>query len=274
MSSPFRLSDKFWSLARRLIPPPRKLHRFGGGRPRVPDRRVLEAIFFVLRTGCQWKALDATALGSGSTAHRRFQEWVSAGLFYRLWRVAARRYNEMRGIAWRWLSVDGCLTKAPLSRSEVVGPNPTDRGKQGVKRSLLVDGRGLPLALVVGPANRNDHLLLADTLDAMILRPSLRLGRPHLCLDRGYNDQNSRRVAARRGYIAHIRARGTAAPRRRNWRKRARHWVVERTHAWLNRYRRLLVRWERKVSNYQALLHFAFALIWVRAAAAAGAVAR
>lgn len=131
----------------------------------MPDRRVLAAILFVLRTGCQWKALDATDLGSGSTAHRRFQEWVRAGLFYRLWRVAARRYDEVQGLDWRWLSVDGCLTKAPLSRSEVVGRNPTDRGKQGVKRSLLVDGNGMPLALALGPANRNDHLLLAETLD-------------------------------------------------------------------------------------------------------------
>src|SRR3954471_15508414 len=93
-----------------------------------------------------------------------------AGLFYRLWRVAARRYDEVQGLDWRWLSVDGCLTKAPLSRSEVVGRNPTDRGKQGVKRSLLVDGRGVPLALVVGPANRNGHLLLADTLDGLVAR--------------------------------------------------------------------------------------------------------
>ena len=132
---------------------------------------MLAAIFFVLRTGCQWKALDVTGLGSGSTAHRRFQEWVGAGFFFRLWRVAARRYDEVRGIEWRWLAVDGCLAKAPLSRSEVVGRNPTDRGKQGVKRSLLVDGKGVPLALAVGPANRNDHLLLAETLDGLVALP-------------------------------------------------------------------------------------------------------
>jgi len=269
MGSTFRLSERFWSLARRLVPKPARVHPLGGGRPRVPDRRVLAAIFFVLRTGCQWKALDATGLGSGSTAHRRFQEWVGAGLFFRLWRVAAQRYDEVRGIDWRWLAVDGCLTKAPLSRSEAVGRNPTDRGKQGSKRSLLVDGGGVPLALVVGPANRNDHLLLADTLDGLVVRrPSRPALVQHLCLDLGYDDAGSRHEAARRGHVAHIRGRSEEARGRRSGRKRARRWVVERTHAWLNRCRRLLVRWERKVANHAAFLHFACALICDRATGA------
>jgi putative transposase len=269
MGSSFRLSERFWSLARRLIPKPARVHPLGGGRPRVPDRRVLAAIFFVLRTGCQWKALDETGIVSGSTAHRRFQEWVRAGFFFRLWRVAAQRYDEVRGIDWRWLSVDGCLTKAPLSRSEVVGRNPTDRGKQGVKRSLLVDGRGVPLALVVGPANRNDHLLLTETLDGLVARRPPRSALvQHLCLDLGYDDEGSRHEAARRGYVVHIRGRREEVQERRRGRKRARRWVVERTHAWLNRSRRLLVRWERKVTNYAAFLHLACALICLRAARA------
>jgi putative transposase len=271
-ASSFGLSERFWSLARRLIPKPARVHPLGGGRPRVPDRRVLAAILFVLRTGCQWKALDATGLGSGSTAHRRFQEWVGTGLFFRLWRVAARRYDEVRGIDWRWLAVDGCLTKAPLSRSEVVGRNPTDRGKQGVKRSLLVDAKGLPLALALGPANRNDHLLLAETPDGLVARrPSRSALAQHLCLDLGYDDAGSRREAAVRGYVTHIRGRSDEVrDGRRRARKRARRWVVERTHAWLNRCRRLLVRWERKVANHAAFLHLACALICLRAAGAGG----
>jgi putative transposase len=265
--SSFGLSERFWLLARRLIPKPARVHPLGGGRPRVSDRRVLAAIFFVLRTGGQWKALDATGLGSGSTAHRRFQEWVGAGLFFRLWRVAARRYDEVCGIDWRWLAVDGCLTKAPLSRSEVVGRNPTDRGKQGVKRSLLVDGRGVPLALTIGPAHRNDHLLLADTLDGLVVRrPSRSYLVQHLCLDLGYDDAGSRREVAKRGYRAHIRGRSDEVRQRHRARKRARRWMVERTHAWLNRFRRLLIRWERRGVNYAAFLHLACAMICLRAA--------
>jgi putative transposase len=216
----------------------------------VPDRRVVAAILFVLRTGCQWKALDATGLGSGSTAHRRVQEWGRSGLFFRLWRVAAHRYDEVRGIDWRWLAFDGCLTKAPLSRSEMVGRNPTDRGKQGVKHSLLMDGKCVPLALVVEPANRNDHLLLADTLDDFVARrPGCSALVQHLCLDLGYDNADSRKEPDRRGYVVHIHGRRDEARECRSGRKQARRWVVERTHAWLNRSRRLLVRWERKMAS-------------------------
>jgi putative transposase len=139
-----------------------------------------------------------------------------------------------------------------------------------VKRSLLVDGKGVPLALAVGPANRNDHLLLAETLDGLVARrPSRSALVQHLCLDLGYDDAGSRQAATRRGYVAHIRGPGEEVrPRRRHARKRARRWVVERTHAWLNRCRRLLVRWERKVANHAAFLHLACALICLRAAAA------
>jgi putative transposase len=119
---------------------------------------------------------------------------------------------------------------------------------------------------VVGPANRNDHLLLADTLDGLVARrPSRSALVQHLCLDLGYDDAGSRQEAARRGYVVHIRGRSEEARGRRNGRKRARRWVVERTHAWLNRSRRLLVRWERKVANHGAFLHLACALICDRA---------
>src|ERR671917_2768655 len=113
MNSSFQLSERFWSLARRLIPKPAKPHPLGGGRPRVPNRAVLAAIIFVLRTGCQWKALDATGLGSGSTAHRRFQEWVRAGLFFRLWRGGAPRRKQEEGGLWGRLVGGGCRAETP-----------------------------------------------------------------------------------------------------------------------------------------------------------------
>src|SRR5215210_8809984 len=86
----WRIPDVLWAMIGPLIPPPPKVHPWGAGvnRPRVPDRQVLDGIFFHLRTGCQWKALSATGICSGSTAHRRFQEWVQAGVFAQLWDVA------------------------------------------------------------------------------------------------------------------------------------------------------------------------------------------
>ena len=111
----FRVSDELWAVLEPLLPEHHNTHRFGGGRPRVPDRRCADAIFYVLRTGCQWQALDATDLCAHSTAHDRFQEWVAAGVFLRLWQAGVAQFDEMKGIEWDWLSMDGAMTKAPLS---------------------------------------------------------------------------------------------------------------------------------------------------------------
>jgi transposase len=113
----FRISDELWAKMEPLLPvlPVHvNTHRFGGGRPRVPDRKCLDGIFFVLRTGCQWKALDETGICSGSTAHDRFQEWVEAGVFLKFWEAGLLAYEQLKGIDWEWLSMDGCTTKAPL----------------------------------------------------------------------------------------------------------------------------------------------------------------
>src|SRR2546428_10529422 len=110
----FRVSDALWTRLQRLIPKHRNTHRFGGGKPRTPDRQCADAIFYVLRTGCQWAALDATDLCPHSTAHDRFQHWVAAGVFLRLWQAGVEQFEELKGVDWRWLSMDGAMTKAPL----------------------------------------------------------------------------------------------------------------------------------------------------------------
>lgn len=110
----FRVSDELWAVLQPLLPVHVNTHRFGGGRPRVSDRQCADGIFYVLRTGCQWKALDQTDLCAGSTAHDRYQEWVAAGVFLKLWQVGVDRFDELKGIDWEWVSMDGAMTKAPL----------------------------------------------------------------------------------------------------------------------------------------------------------------
>jgi putative transposase len=110
----FRVSDALWAVLEPVLPVHVNTHRFGGGRPRVPDRQCADAIFFVLRTGGQWAALDQTDLCARSTAHDRFQEWVAAGVFLQLWQAGVARFDELQGIDWAWLSMDGAMTKAPL----------------------------------------------------------------------------------------------------------------------------------------------------------------
>src|SRR5581483_4048969 len=124
----FRISDALWAVFQPLLPVHVNTHRFGGGRPRVPDRKCADGIFYVLRTGCQWKALDETDLGCGSTAHARFQEWEAAGVFLKFWQRGVECFDEMQGIDWNWLSMDGAMTKAPLGGKKS-GANPTDRAK-------------------------------------------------------------------------------------------------------------------------------------------------
>jgi putative transposase len=152
------------------------------------------------------------------------------------------------------------------------GKNPTDRGKLGTKRSVLTDGRGVPLSIVVAGANAPDMKLAAQTLDGIpILRPRPEgKRRQHLCLDKGYDFESVRRAVARRGYTAHIplkRKRGEPGivPIRHPGGK-ARRWVNERTHSWFNRFRRVLVRWEKKAANYLAVLHFVAAYYTFRQA--------
>ena len=109
----WRIPDALWSEIEPLLPAG-KAHPLGGHNPRVDNRRAMDAIFFVLRTGCQWNALNATGLCSSSSAHRRFQEWVAAGVFRRLWALEVASYDELVGLDWDWLAMDGAMTKAPL----------------------------------------------------------------------------------------------------------------------------------------------------------------
>jgi transposase len=149
------------------------------------------------------------------------------------------------------------------------GSNPTDRGKQGVKRSLLTDGHGVPLGVVIDGANRHDMKLVRATLASIVVaRPEPTEEEPQgMCLDKGYDYDEVRALLDEFGFTAHIRSRGEEAKDiAQEAGKRARRWVVERSHSWLNRFRRLLIRWEKKSENYLAFLHFACALVAFRAA--------
>ena len=149
------------------------------------------------------------------------------------------------------------------------GRNPTDRGKQGVKRSLLTEGHGVPIGLAVDGANRHDMKLARATIESMVVdRPEPSDEQPQgMCLDKGYDYDDVRATLEEFGFTAHIRSRGDEAnDLARDASKRARRWVVERTHSWMNRFRRILIRWDKKPEHYLAFLYFACALIAFRAA--------
>jgi putative transposase len=188
-----------------------------GGCRRVSDREAMDGILLVLRTGMRWNALKATGVCSSSSAHRRFQEWVEAGVFDEIWRQGLLEYD--------W--------------------------------SLLREAAGVPVGLAHDGANRHDSKLLELPLASVpIQRPEPTLQQPQgLCLDRGYDFPWVHELATERGLTPHIRGRGAEIKltlRRPGW--RARRWVVEACQSRLNRNRSLLLRWSKNDDNHLALL--------------------
>lgn len=128
--SPWLLSDEIWKRIEPLLPAQAERDPAIGGRPRVSNREAMNGIFFVLRTGCQWNALNATGIYASSTAHRRFQEWTEQRVFEKLWASGLEEYDEAKGIKWRWQSMDGAMTKAPLGGEK----NRTESDRSGKTR--------------------------------------------------------------------------------------------------------------------------------------------
>lgn len=130
----WEVSDAFWEKVAPLIPLPERnpnksyKRKAGGGRKPIPSRKIFEAILYVLRSGCQWKALPKERFGSPSTIHTHFLRWAGVGFFVALWQAGLAEYDDMEGIAWSWQSIDGAMVKAPITM-ESVGQNPPDRGK-------------------------------------------------------------------------------------------------------------------------------------------------
>jgi len=266
----WRMPDWLWQKVEPLLPPAPP-HPLGCHRARIPDRRVMDAILLVLRTGMQWNALAATAICNSSSAHRRFGG-VGAGrrLSGDLAPGAARLRCSRRprlGLAGGRRGDDQGAAGGRADR-----PQPHRSRQKGAKRSLLCEARGVPIGLACDGANRNDHKLLAPTLGSIpIERPAPTERRPQgLCLDAAYDNRESRELLASYALDAHIRSRGEEIElklRIPGW--RARRWVVEACHSWLNRNRALLVRWSKKAENHLALLQLACGLIAFKKAHAA-----
>jgi transposase len=161
----WRIPDRLWKRLEPLLPA-RPKHPLGCHNPRVPDRDAMDGIFFVLRTGCQWNALNATGICKSSSAHRRFIEWTEAGVFWEFWQRGLLAYDKVEGIDWSWLSMDGAMTKAPLgggkNRSKSNRPSQAWYQAQRADRSERRSdqrrrGRGQPQRLQDGARHDRAH---------------------------------------------------------------------------------------------------------------------
>jgi len=261
----FQVPKPLWKRIKKLLPkPPRER---GRGRPPVDNRAALNGIWYVLWTGCQWKAVHKDWFGvSSSVIHERFQTWQQNGIFARMMKLMVKFYSKRRKIKWKWQSIDSKSVPAPLGGSET-GKNPTDRGKQGAKLHLLVDKRGMPLAVHVTGANEHDQWSADELIVSMVVkRPKKE--KQHLCADKGYDYDDVHELVEQARYIAHIkhrRRRGEPVieecPMPGETRYPARRWVVERTLSWLTKRRSIRVRWCKKFDNWIAFVQFACAHI-------------
>jgi putative transposase len=257
--------DSLWSLIVQVLPPEKQPGT--PGRPALPHRQVVNGILYVLRTGCQWKSLRTEWFGASSSLHDRYQTWCKAGVWKKIFQLLLRFYDKLKGIRWRWQAIDSKSVAAPLG-GEKTGKNPTDRGKLGSKRHMLVDARGAPLAIVVSGANAHDKTCAVAVLKAQVVRrPKTTYRVHHLCADKGYDYPDVRQALRRRNYQVHIAKRGLSVEDipADKWHP-ARRWVVERTLSWQNDFRSLRTRWAKKADNWLGFLCFASALVLWRMA--------
>jgi len=148
-----------------LLPERKTNHPLGCHKTRISDRVVFGKLVEVLVFGCAyWRIADEEC--SESTLRRRRNEWIELGVMEKLREIALEAYDRLIGLQMADLAVDGCITKAPCG-GEKAGRSSVDRGKRGVKRSSVVDARGIPLGSVIAPANRHASPLLEATLDTL-----------------------------------------------------------------------------------------------------------
>jgi transposase len=253
---PSSIIAPIWDQFAALLPPHEVDHPLGCHRLRIPDRLVFDKLVQVLVFGCAYERIaDATC--SATTLRRRRDAWIAAGIMDHLQALALDAYDRMIGLELDDIAVDGCITKAPCG-GEVAGSSPVDRGKQGLKRSTVVDAAGIPLGTIAAPANRHDSPLLEPTLETLNrIDPLPDPVTVHL--DRGYDSDVTRDRLARRGLHGAIAARGKPAPVAASQR-----WPVERTNAWTNAHKKLVWCTERRARVIDFWLAFSAVIIIVR----------
>jgi transposase len=256
---PVCLFEPLWVQVSALLPDRPRVsptHPLGCHRERIADRVVFEHVIAALVHGSGYERIASAACSEG-TIRRRVKEWAAAGVSEQVHTLALRAYDRMIGLELDDLAVDGCITKAP-SGGEVAGRSPVDRGKQGLKRSLVTDGQGIPLHLVTAGANRHDAPLLAATLAGLDKLDGL----PDdvtVHLDRGYDGNPTRALLDALGFDGAIARKGVPAPVQAGAR-----WVVERTHQWMNGFGKLRRCTEKRQSVVDFYLFLAAALVVLR----------
>ncbi len=224
--------DPIWDQFEALLPEREVSHPLGCHNPRIPERVIFDKLVQILVFGCAYERI-ADEECSATTIRRRRDEWIELGVMETLQRAVLDAYDWMIGLDLSDVAVDCCITKAPCG-GQKAGKSPVDRGKQGIKRSVVVDANGIPLGAIAAPANRRDSPLLEETLDTMEVVGELP-EQMSVHLDRGYDSKATREKLSLRGLLAEISQKGKPAPLAATKR-----WVAERTNSWQNTHKKLV----------------------------------
>ena len=259
------LTDAQWEKIRPLLP--KRPRRPRGGRPPANDRKVLEGILWILRSGARWQDLP-DEFPSPATCWRRLRDWEERGIWLTIWRAFLAELNQRGQLDWSESS--GRQFRSSEKRGCKVGK--TKRGK-GTKWMVVVDGEGVPLGKQLYSASPSEVRLAEETLTSVQVTRRHRRGRPRqkpqrVIADRAYDSDPLRQRLAARGIelIAPHRW-NRSKPRTqdgRALRRYRRRWKVERTLAWLGNFRRLVVRYDRSITIYEAFFHIACFMITLR----------
>lgn len=251
--------DELWELFEPMMP--KHTPSEWGGHPRTPDRAALTGIVYVLRTGVPWEYVPAEFGCSGMTCWNRLREWQRAGVFDKVLENLLVRLHRAGKLDWSRAVIDSAHAPAKRGGAEA-GPNPTDRGKSGSKHHMITDRHGTPLATPLLTASNVPDVVMLIPIVNHISPVRGRVGRPRrrpdkLHADKGYASRANRRALRQRGIQPRIARKGVESSTRLGRHR----WVVERSFAWLHRFRRLLVRYERDPEMHRGFLNLAAILI-------------
>lgn len=224
----------------------------------MEPRQALSGIMFVLENGSKWRFLPSE-YGKRSTVHGTFMRWTRNGIFKSIMARTREFYLASLDTVPTWCAIDTSSSKAPYANWS--GRNPVDRGKHGIKKSIIVDIHGAPLALAVGPANRHDSIFVKETLDDMAKLETNNL--KILAADSAYDAKKLRNLAKERGFVLY-----SSTNKRRNKHSRvitpSFRWKVEASHSWLNNFRSLKTCWTKAKETFIALLQLGAAVVLFR----------
>ena len=238
------ISDSLWNEIKYLIPPKNKI-----GRPPKSPRKALNGIFFVLRTGCQWKMLPRK-YGAPSTVHGKFRSWIKNEIFEKIMERARFVYEKSLSQPISWIAIDASYSKAPLA-VKWSGKNPTDRGKRGIKRNIIVDINGAPLAVSIGAANRHDSVFFKKIFESLKLS---KYNSPRIiAADSAYDSKYLSELCKIKNFVLLA---ATNIRRNKNKKKYnpSLRWIVERTFGWMAWFRGLKICWAKTEASYFAFL--------------------